>query len=338
MCRGRCSAAASETASRRLADDQRAVDALRVAPVLRPAELDAVLVAHLDSQGVGVDVPVAGGCCRYRLAAVADGVADLAGRADQQQRDLPPLLEGLTVELVVAVGGEYEVLGAVADEALVVEARLGRDLEDGGAAGNLVAPRRHRHDHEVLGRPPEEGPVVPFHAALGVGERPRVDLGGLGRVGDVEERRLEALDAPVLVGVRADPDQQAVADGVQVGRVAGDLQLAEHRRLGRVGEIHDVQRINLAERHHVGPVADVAHGVDPLAAPHVPDAADDRQDLAVLFEGEDEALALAVGAPRRSVGHRHEQVPVVLVQGELVEQVALHRPGGLIDGGPTGGE
>ena len=80
-----------------------------------------------------------------------------------------------------------------------------------------------------------------------------------------------------VVGLLADAEQQVLADRVQVGRVAGDLQLAEHARLRRVGEVDRVERVDLAERDDVAGVADEAHRVDALALAEPADAADLRQ-------------------------------------------------------------
>ena len=73
------------------------------------------------------------------------------------------------------------------------------------------------------------------------------------------------------------PEQQVLADRVQVGRVAGDLQLAEHARALRVGEVERVERVDLAERDDVADVADEAHRVDALALAEPADAADLRR-------------------------------------------------------------
>ena len=61
---------------------------------------------------------------------------------------------------------------------------------------------------------------------------------------------------------------------MQVGRVAGDLELAEHARLRRVGEVERVERVDLPEGDDVARVADEAHRVDALALAEPADAAD----------------------------------------------------------------
>ena len=96
---------------------------------------------------------------------------------------------------------------------------------------------------------------------------------GWRRIGDVEERELRAERAAFLVRVLADAEQQVVADRVQVRRVAGDLQLAEHARLLRVGEVERVERVDLPERDDVADVAGEANGVDALALPELADPA-----------------------------------------------------------------
>jgi hypothetical protein len=80
------------------------------------------------------------------------------------------------------------------------------------------------------------------------------------RVADVEQRQLEALEQARVGRLLPDAEQQAVADRVQVGGVAGDLQLADHARVGRVGEVERVKRVGLAERDDVAGGADEAHG------------------------------------------------------------------------------
>ena len=93
-------------------------------------------------------------------------------------------------------------------------------------------------------------------------------------VGDVEDRDLRAEPMARVVGVLADAEHQVLADRVQVRGVAGDLQLAEHARLLRVGEVDRVERVDLAERDDVAGVADEAHRVDALALAEPADAAD----------------------------------------------------------------
>ena len=92
------------------------------------------------------------------------------------------------------------------------------------------------------------------------------------QIGDVEERELRPGRPPLLRRVLADAEQQILADGMQVRRVAGDLQLAEHARPVRVREIDRVERVDLPERDHVADVADEAHGVDALALAEPADA------------------------------------------------------------------
>ena len=97
-----------------------------------------------------------------------------------------------------------------------------------------------------------------------------VEPSRLAQVGDVEDRELRPLRAPVLVRILADAEQQVLADRVQVGGVAGDLQLAEHARPLRLREVERVERVDLAEGDDVARVADEADGVDALALPGPP--------------------------------------------------------------------
>ena len=72
-------------------------------------------------------------------------------------------------------------------------------------------------------------------------ERDRVEPPRAPEVGDVEERRLRPQHAPVVGRVLADPEQEVVAHGVQVGRVAEDLQLAPHGRTRRRRQVDHVE-------------------------------------------------------------------------------------------------
>src|SRR4029453_15206488 len=73
----------------------------------------------------------------------------------------------------------------------------------------------------------------------------------VGQVTDVEQRDLCAGGPALGGGVLPDADQPGGVGRVQVGRVARDLQLALDGRPGRVTEVQCVQRVGLAERHHV---------------------------------------------------------------------------------------
>ena len=122
--------------------------------------------------------------------------------------------------------------------------------------------------------------------------------------------------------VLPDADQLVLADRVQVGRVAEDLQLAGHARVRRVGEVERVERIGLAEGHDVAAVADEAHGVDALAAAEAADLPGLLEPAAVGREHGDVALALA-GVGR---GGGRAQHALVLGERELVEQLARDLP------------
>ena len=97
--------------------------------------------------------------------------------------------------------------------------------------------------------------------------------------------------------VLPDAQQQVVADRVQVGRVAGDLQLPAHARARRVGEVERVERIDLAERDHVAGVVDEAHGVDPLAAAQAADGAEPHEPAVAVGERGDQALRVVAESP-----------------------------------------
>ena len=107
---------------------------------------------------------------------------------------------------------------------------------------------------------------------------------------------------PSRARLPADAQQQARADRVQVGRVAGDLELADDPRVVGIGEVEHVQRVDLAERDHVAGVADEADGVDVLAAPEAAHPAHVAQAVAVGCEHGDEALAAPTCRPASSHG------------------------------------
>ena len=96
-------------------------------------------------------------------------------------------------------------------------------------------------------------------------------------VGDVEERELRAGRSALVVDVLPDTEQQVLADRVQVGRVARDLQLAEHARPRGVGEVDGVERVDLLERDDVCRRPDEADRIDALALAEVADASDPVQ-------------------------------------------------------------
>ena len=77
------------------------------------------------------------------------------------------------------------------------------------------------------------------------------------------------------------PSSRSVADRVQVGRVAEELELAEDLGRRRVGEVDRVERVDLAEGHDVAGVADEAHRVDALALAEAADAPDGRERCAL---------------------------------------------------------
>ena len=187
-------------------------------------------------------------------------------------------------------------VGALAvDCPAIADAVAGRP---GSATACAALPRRpvgDRHDREALRRPPQERVVV----VLGL-RRTSTRRGaawcssrGVGRVGDVEQRDLRAEPHALGGRVLADAEQLVLADRVQVGRVAEDLQLAAHARARRVGEVERVERIGLAERHDVAAVVDEAHRVDALAAAEAADLADLLEPARARREHGDVALALA---------------------------------------------
>ena len=58
------------------------------------------------------------------------------------------------------------------------------------------------------------------------------------------------------------PEQQVLADRVQIARVAGDLQLAHDLRRCSVAQVENVEGIGLTERHDVPALLDESHRSD----------------------------------------------------------------------------
>ncbi len=140
------------------------------------------------------------------------------------------------------------------------------------------------------------------------------------------------------VGVLAHAQQPAVAHGVQVGRVAGDLQLAEQRRRRRVGQVDEEERVGLAERHDRREVAEVAHRVDLLGRAQPLEAADLGERVPVGAERVDRRRGRLACHPLRIAGHGRAQDAVLLVQRELVEEGAGDGPGRDVAGGRRVGD
>ena len=107
------------------------------------------------------------------------------------------------------------------------------------------------------------------------------------------------------------PEQQVVAQRVEVGRVAEDLELAEHLRLARVGEVDRVERVDLAERHDEAGVVDEAHRVDPLALAeprHLPQLEQRAGRCGRAWSRSSGSRRCGVAAPPgRRLGARHAQ-------------------------------
>ena len=78
----------------------------------------------------------------------------------------------------------------------------------------------------------------------------------------------------------ADPEQQPVADRMEVGGVAGELELPGDARRRRGAEVDRVERVDLPEGDDIAGVVDEADGVDLLALPEPGDLPDRREDAA----------------------------------------------------------
>src|SRR5215212_5776918 len=159
---------------------------------------------------------------------------------------------------------------------------VARDLEPERTGEGLLT---HWHDRQARRPPPQERVMVvlDFRRRAGA-ERHLLKAGGMGRVRDVEQRELRA-EQPALTGrVLPDPEQEPVADRVQVGRVSLEVELPVHARSGGVAQVDDEERVDLPEGHDVRGAADEAHGVDALSAAQAPHAADLDQPPRLLGE------------------------------------------------------
>ena len=154
----------------------------------------------------------------------------------------------------------------------------------------------------------------------------------LRNIRNVEQRELRAEGLAPLGGVLAHAQQQVAAHGVEVGRVAADLQLSAHPRVARVGEVHGVEGIDLAEGHDVADVVDEAHGIDALALAEPAHLAEPGEAVLPAGQRGHEALALGLAAaePGRSLAARDPQHPAALGHRPLVEQEAGHRAAGAV--------
>ncbi len=92
---------------------------------------------------------------------------------------------------------------------------------------------------------------------------------------------------------------------MQIGGVARDLQLAGRDRIGRIGEVDHVERIDLTERHDVGQVLDEPHGIDLLVRAESADRRDLAQLLALGTQHVHGRLALLAEAAPVVGGGRH---------------------------------
>ena len=118
-----------------------------------------------------------------------------------------------------------------------------------------------------------------------------VDLACPAPVADVEDRCLRTQGQAVGGGVGAEPEQPVVADRVQVGGEARDLQLAQPPGVRGVGEVDRVERVDLPEGHHHGQVVEPAHRLDLLVDAEPAQLADRLQPVTPLVQYDDPVLA-----------------------------------------------
>jgi len=53
-------------------------------------------------------------------------------------------------------------------------------------------------------------------------------------IGDVEEGKIEAGDVALGVGVAAEAEEEMIAEGLEVGRVAGEFEFADDFGVGGI--------------------------------------------------------------------------------------------------------
>ena len=151
---------------------------------------------------------------------------------------------------------------------------------------------------------------------------------GGARVGADRRRRRATAGCRARVPRRRRPGRSRAAGRRRGGagrRDRPDLELSEHGRPRRPGEVEGVERVDAPKRDHVPDVAREADGVDPLALPEAAHTGESDERAVLLPERRDEALALLLRArvpPRRLLGARNAQDTVVLGERPLVHQVA----------------
>ena len=195
------------------------------------------------------------------------------------------------------------------------------DAEAGRAREVAAVDRQHR---ELRRRPPAGTRGGPTRPPTTTSARPAAAAAaapGRARSETSKSESWRPWTRPSVGRLLPDAEQQVVAERVQVGRVAGDLQLAEHARPVGVGEVERVERVDLAERDDVAHVAEEADGVDALAAAEAADVAALDEPAVAALERRHAALGVGAEADRG----RGAQDPVVLGQRELVQEAAGHR-------------
>ena len=169
----------------------------------------------------------------------------------------------------------------VGDDTELGDAGVGDPGDEHARAGGVVGVGRavvgDGHGEQAVRGPPQQGVVVALGRRAGVGHHELGEPLGAARVGDVEQALLEAGLAAGVGGVLADAEHPALADLLEVRRVAGDLQLARHPgRLG-VAQVDDEQRVGLAEGHDVGGGPGEADAADLLGRAEAGHLADRRE-------------------------------------------------------------
>ncbi len=110
------------------------------------------------------------------------------------------------------------------------------------------------------------------------------DLLRVGHIADVEERYLDALVPGEIAffggnGLLPDSDNVVLVVGMQVVRVASDLEFPENLGLAGIGQVNDEERIHLLEGHQVASAAHESRRIDLLTRCQVLQTAGDVQTL-----------------------------------------------------------
>ena len=143
---------------------------------------------------------------------------------------------------------------------------MSKDIVAGYIA--LFAPGADGEGEDALLGEKGEGVMIalgdglgPIEGLVGLEE----EIGGAGGVlwiRDIEEGDLETGFPAVFVGILADADDALAGDGLEVGRVSGDFQLAGNFWLEGIAQIDDEERVFAVEGDEIAAIAVEARRAD----------------------------------------------------------------------------